>query len=123
MEDETSRTSGIASATVQGSNAACRVCRAAAPAGANFCPQCGRKLRELPVSTSAARQAVVYAVSFFLAPFGLHFALQYIRQTDRKARMIGVISLALTIAAITLMFVIAKLAFDTLYGSYTSLLQ
>ena len=48
------------------------------------------------MSTSVATQIGVYLLSFFLPPFGLIPALRYMRQTDRKSKIIGVVAIVLT---------------------------
>jgi TRAP-type C4-dicarboxylate transport system permease small subunit len=69
---------------------------------ANFCSNCGKSLRVLPSATTVSRQIIVYLISFFLAPFGLWYAWKYLRQDDRTSRIIGTVSLALTIVAVAL---------------------
>lgn len=85
------------------SEAACPTCHAPVSAAENFCPQCGAKLKELPLSISPRKQAFIYLISFFLAPFGLPFAFKYLKQSDPKARRVGYIVITLTILAIILM--------------------
>ncbi len=82
---------------------ACSSCGTTVPAGAYFCPRCGFNIRVTPINTSTNKQIIIYLVSFFLAPFGLGYTVKYIRQSDPKARMIGVASLVLTIFSIALM--------------------
>ena len=78
----------------------CPSCQAVADTTANFCSQCGKRLKSAPLSTSVGKQAIIYLVSFFLAPFGLGYAFMYLKQSDAKARMIGIVSLVLTVCAI-----------------------
>ena len=42
----------------------------------------------------------MYLVSFFLAPFGLVWGIKYIRNKDRKVKIIGAICIILTVIAI-----------------------
>jgi len=67
-----------------------------------FCPTCGKKLKDKPVSTTFARQLVIYLTSFFLPPFGLWPAIRYLRQQDQKAKKIGLAALFLTIISIVI---------------------
>lgn len=69
----------------------------------NFCPHCGAELKESPLSISAKRQAFIYLISFFLAPFGLGYAFKYLKQSNLQARRIGIIVIILTVLAIALM--------------------
>lgn len=86
----------------------CPSCRAPVSASENFCPRCGKKLKEPPLSTSVKKQAVVYLVSFFLAPFGLGYAYKYLKDPNPEARRIGIIVVALTVLAIALMVWVTK---------------
>jgi len=81
----------------------CPSCHASVSATENFCPHCGKKLKEPPVSTSIGRQIFVYSISFFLAPFGLGYAYKYLKQPDPKAKRVGIIVILLTILAIAIM--------------------
>lgn len=65
-----------------------------------FCPNCGKKLKDKPVSTGVAKQMLVYLVSFFLPPFGLPWAFRYLKQPDQKSKIIGYITIGLTIISI-----------------------
>lgn len=99
----------------------CPSCHAAVLSAAYFCSQCGKKLKEPPLSTSPTKQIVVYLVSFFLAPFGLGYAFKYLKQPNAKARMIGIVALILTILAIVLMVVIVKTFYGFVYGPFNTL--
>ncbi len=78
----------------------CPSCGAKAPADAVFCPHCGKPLQEPQLSTSIGKQIIIYLVSFFLPPFGLAWTFKYLRQENKKAKIIGLVSLILTIAAV-----------------------
>jgi hypothetical protein len=65
-----------------------------------FCPNCGKKIKDKPQSTTVLRQILVYLLSFSLPPLGLWPAVKYLRQKDEKSRMIGFVALALTIISI-----------------------
>jgi len=62
-----------------------------------FCPNCGKKLKEPPVSTTVLRQIYIYSLSILLPPLGLWPAVKYLRQKDRKAKIIGIVAIILTI--------------------------
>jgi len=85
------------------SETTCPSCHAPVSAADNFCPQCGAKLKEPPLPTSAGKQIFIYLISFFLAPFGLFYAFKYLKQSNPKARKVGIIVVILTILAIALM--------------------
>ena len=62
-----------------------------------FCPSCGKKLKEKPLSTTFLKQLLIYFVSFFLPPLGIWPAIKYLRQSDEKLKRIGLAALVLTI--------------------------
>jgi len=78
----------------------CSSCHVQVMPSANFCPNCGNPLRTMPPPTSVSRQIIVYLVSFFIAPFGLWYAWKYLKQNDKKSKIIGWIAIALTLAAV-----------------------
>src|SRR3990167_11491063 len=82
----------------------CPTCNKAVTPADYFCPQCGRKLKDQPPATTISRQIIVYAVSFFLPPFGLIPAIGYLRQKDSKSKKIGLVAIFLTILSILLSF-------------------
>jgi hypothetical protein len=82
----------------------CPSCHAPVSADASFCPRCGAKLKEPPLSTSAGRLTFIYLFSFFLAPLGLGYAVKYLRQwKNPKTRTVGIVVVVLTILAIIIM--------------------
>lgn len=60
-----------------------------------FCPNCGKKIKEPPVTLM--QQIGVYALSIFLPPLGLWPGVKYLSQKDQKTRIIGIIAIILTI--------------------------
>ncbi|MEK7487858.1 MAG: zinc ribbon domain-containing protein [Patescibacteria group bacterium] len=100
----------------------CPSCQAVIAATANFCSQCGRKLKNTSLSTSVGKQVFIYLVSFFLAPFGLGYAFMYLKQPDAKARMIGIVSLVLTACAIVAVISIATAFMKSYYGALDTLI-
>ena len=82
----------------------CPSCHTPVSVNENFCPQCGKKLKEPPLSTSVGRQIFIYLISFFLAPFGLGYAFKYLKQPDPQAKKIGLVVILLTILAVGVMF-------------------
>lgn len=65
-----------------------------------FCPQCGKVLQEKPIHISVGKQILMYLVCFFLAPFGLVWGIKYIRNKDRKVKLVGLVCIILTVVAI-----------------------
>lgn len=99
----------------------CPKCKAEVPAEAYFCPNCGQVLRARPADTGIPKQILIYLVSFFLAPFGLGYAFTYLRQPDKKAKIIGWVAIGLTVLAILSTILLAKGFLDQEYKTINSL--
>jgi len=67
-----------------------------------FCPNCGKKLKEPPLSTTLLKQTLIYALSLFLPPAGVWPAIKYLRQPDEKSKRVGIIALLFTVISIIL---------------------
>ena len=52
-------------------------------------------------------QMWIYFVSFFLPPFGLGLTIKYLKAKDDKVRIVGFISLGLTIVALILAIILS----------------
>lgn len=88
---------------------ACPSCNTAVFDTSYFCQNCGKKIRERPLSTSVARQIVIYLVSFFIPPYGLVYGVKYLRQEKESAKAVGVVAVILTLISImiSMIFVIS----------------
>jgi len=80
----------------------CAYCKGNISSSDYFCPHCGKKLKEKPLSTTFGRQLLVYLLSVFLPPLGIWPAIKYLRQQDKKSKKIGLAALFLTIASIVI---------------------
>jgi hypothetical protein len=78
-------------------NLNCHGCKQPVVAQDYFCPNCGKKLKDRPQSTTVLRQIAIYFISFFLPPVGLWPAVTYLRQKDNKSKMIGFAAIILTV--------------------------
>lgn len=81
-------------------NLLCHTCGSAIQSTFYFCPNCGKKLKDPPVSTTIPRQIVLYLVAFFLPPSGLFTGIKYLRQNGDKPKYIGTVLIVLTIVSI-----------------------
>lgn len=72
---------------------------ASLPLNAHFCPQCGVTLA---TDITLSQQIGLYALSFFLPPFGIVPAIKYLKQPTQKAKTVGVIALILTVLSIVI---------------------
>lgn len=77
-----------------------------------FCPSCGKVLQEKPVHITVGKQILIYLVSFFLAPLGLVWGIRYVRNKDRKVKIVGVVCIVLTLVALTITIVAFSVAMD-----------
>ena len=75
----------------------CSSCRQTVSPEFFFCPYCGKKLKENPLSTSVFVQLGIYLLSVFLPPLGLWPGVKYVRSEDKKAKTIGMTAIVLTI--------------------------
>jgi len=83
-------------------NLLCRFCNTPISSTFFFCPTCGKKLHEPPITQWG--QVKIYAISILFPPFGLIPGIKYLLQKDEKLKTIGLIAIILTIlsAIITL---------------------
>ncbi len=75
----------------------CRFCNSPVSDSFFFCPTCGKKLHEPPISI--AKQIGVYALSILLPPLGLWPGIKYVLQKDEKTKTVGIITIILTIVS------------------------
>ena len=80
--------------------AICTRCQGNVSSSDYFCPSCGKKLKEKPLSTGILKQVLIYSLSFFLPPLGIWPAVKYLKQPDQKSKNVGLITLILTIISI-----------------------
>ena len=77
-----------------------------------FCPNCGKKLKEPPPSTSIERQIQVYLISIFLPPIGFFYTYKYLKVADSKSQMVGWIAAVLTIISLVVTLYLTKVTMD-----------
>lgn len=61
-----------------------------------FCPYCGKKLRQPPLSTSVGKQIGIYFVAIFFPIFSIVPAIRYLGQSDNNSKAVGIVTLLLT---------------------------
>lgn len=90
----------------------CSVCHQPLLPSYYFCPNCGTKINQAPLSTSVATQIGIYAFSIAL-PWILYImiskwpALKYAKSKDPKTRQIGIIAIALLVLSTILTIYLA----------------
>src|ERR1035437_5739877 len=60
-----------------------------------FCPNCGKKINEPPISN--AKAIGVYLLSIFLPPLGLWPGIKYLFAKEQKTKTVGIIAIISTI--------------------------
>lgn len=66
-----------------------------------FCPSCGKKLKEPPFKFSVNRTITIILLSVFLPPLGLIPAIRYFVAPDIKAKIVGIVGIALNAVILT----------------------
>jgi len=86
----------------------CPSCKNVVDLTYNFCPTCGRKLKNAPIFVSLTKEVWIYCVSLFLPPFGLRWA-KYMGQSDPRIKRIGALAIILTVlsTAVTILLAIS----------------
>ena len=90
----------------------CPFCQVNTSSEDYFCPNCGKKIREKPLSNSIGKQINIYLFSLLFPPLGLWPGIKYLKQKDSKLKKIGVIAIVLTI----LSFIITGIISVNLFG-------
>ncbi len=103
----------------------CKYCGFSVSETNYFCPNCGKKLKEPPQSTSIAKQIWVYAISILLPPLGLWPGIKYLRGNSILEKRIGLIAITLTIVStiITIWLTFSLLNTPLLFGGSGSQLN
>jgi hypothetical protein len=77
----------------------CNACNASLQNTFFFCPNCGKKIKDPPVSTTIGKQIGIYLLSVFLPPLGFWPGVKYMLAPDKKAQMIGLVANVLTLVS------------------------
>jgi len=74
----------------------CPSCKTETSSNSYFCPNCGKKLQNKPLSTSIRKQIIVYLISLLLPPLGFFYGYRYLKQKNNQATGIGIFAIILT---------------------------
>ncbi len=88
-----------------------------------FCPTCGKKIQEKPLSSSVLKQAGIYLISFILPPLGLWPGFKYLRQNDHKLKLIGIIAIILTVISLIITALVTVQIINTVNDQVNKQLQ
>ena len=78
----------------------CGVCHVDVRPSDYFCFNCGNNLKPKPPSTSLTKQLIVYLESILLPPYGIIIGIRYLKQSEDRSKLVGVICIILTIISI-----------------------
>lgn len=78
----------------------CPVCHVTVRPTDFFCFNCGKNLHAAPPGTAPFDQIKLYLGSVFLTPMGIIWGLRYLRAEDQKAKIVGVVAMALSVITI-----------------------
>lgn len=99
----------------------CKFCGQAVLTNYYFCPYCGKKLIEPPIT--AFKEICVYLLSVFLPPLGLWPGIKYLLQKNTKAKRVGSVAIVLTIISTVVTLWLSVVAFNGLSQTINSQLN
>lgn len=67
-----------------------------------FCPNCGEKIKEPPFKFSVTQSIKIILLSLLVPPFGVVPSFKYIKASDSKAKIVGILGLFLNILVLVL---------------------
>ena len=88
-----------------------------------FCPHCGKKLKDKPVSIGTWAIVWLFVLSVLLPPLGIGLTMRYIKADEESTRTIGWISLLVTVVSLMVAIWISKLALDGINQQINSQLE
>lgn len=80
----------------------CPNCGSILVPGSNFCPQCGLQITQNAQDISIGKQIYQYIFSLILPPFGLVWAIKYIKSGSEQQKRVGIIIIAITVVSLLL---------------------
>jgi len=86
-----------------------------------FCPNCGKKISEPPITV--AKEIGVYLLSVFLPPLGLWPGIKYLSSKNQKTKRVGTIAIILTILSTVITIWLSVAMFNNLSQSVNSQLN
>lgn len=75
----------------------CKKCQTQIRATDYFCFNCGKEQRPKPLSTNLIAELVLLVKCILLPPFGIIWGIQYLRQSDTKSKLSGLMAILVTI--------------------------
>lgn len=101
----------------------CKYCHLPVTLQDFYCPHCGKKLKDKPVSTDLWPLVWLFVLSTLLPPLGIGLTIRYIKSEDQKAKSIGWISLMVTGLALIAAVYASKAILDVINSQVSSQMQ
>ena len=86
-----------------------------------FCPNCGKKISEPPITT--LKEISVYLISILLPPLGLIPGIKYLFSKNQRTKRAGIIAITLTILSTIITVWISVVMFNNLSQGINSQLN
>ncbi|MFH1833187.1 MAG: zinc ribbon domain-containing protein [Candidatus Levyibacteriota bacterium] len=100
------------------SNLVCPFCQFPISEVFLFCPNCGKKIKDAKITIG--KQIGIYLLSIFLPPLGLWPGIKYLLRNDKKAKIVGMVAIILTILSAVIMIWYSVNLFSQLTKSINS---
>ncbi len=88
-----------------------------------FCFNCGKNLKPKPPSTTLTTQIILYLESVLLPPYGIIIGIRYLRQKDGASKIVGIISVILTMLALVIFAKVTRDLMETVNTQITKQMQ
>jgi hypothetical protein len=89
----------------------CKFCGQSVFTNYYFCPYCGKKLIEPPITL--LKEIGVYLLSVLLPPLGLWPGIKYLLSKNSRAKRVGIIAIVLTIISTVITLYLSIGAFNS----------
>ena len=99
----------------------CPVCHLQVQDNYYFCPNCGKNLKEPPLTLT--KEIGIYALSLFLPPLGLWPGIKYFSSANPKLKKVGIIAIVLTIISSFITIWLTIVTMNTVMQGANSQLQ
>jgi hypothetical protein len=88
-----------------------------------FCFNCGKNLHPKPLSISPTTQIAYYIGSIILLPMGIIWGFKYLKESNPKAKIVGIICIALTIIVLVIVVNVTVKLINTVNDQVNSQMQ
>ncbi len=84
----------------------CPKCHIAVRPTDYFCYNCGNNLKPAPPSVLLVDQLALYTKSLLLPPFGILWAVKYLRQDSSKSKTVGIVAIVITLTSLVFGYIL-----------------